>query len=430
MNIAVIGSGGREHALVWKLRQSPTPGKLICIPGNPGMEKLAENIPVNLDNYDAIIDILKQYGIDLAVIGPEAPLVAGLADRIREAGVRCFGPGKEAALIEGSKAFSKNFMRRHNIPTAEFRIFTAEQQYDALRYLDELPMPVVIKASGLAAGKGVLICHERDEARDVVRAMLHGNAFKEAGSTIVIEEFLIGEEVSIFALCDGSRFVTLPPAQDHKRILDGDQGKNTGGMGAYAPAPVASDALIENVIETIIAPTVAGMREEGYPFVGCLYSGLILTDTGVKVLEYNCRFGDPESQVVLPLIDDDLAQILYECAGSELFRKAIRVHGASAVCVVMASGGYPDSYKTGMKISGLQNISEDEGVVVFHAGTKRVGDSIETAGGRVLGVTAIGYQNDFEETIRNAYRAVDKITFDGAYYRSDIGRKAVARRPL
>jgi phosphoribosylamine---glycine ligase len=430
MNIAVIGSGGREHALVWKLHQSPTPGKLISIPGNPGTEKLAENIPVNMDNHDAIIDILKQYGIDLAVIGPEAPLVAGLADRIREADVRCFGPGKEAALIEGSKAFSKNFMRRHNIPTAEFRIFTAEQQYDALRYLDEVPMPVVIKASGLAAGKGVLICHERDEARDVVRAMLHGNAFKEAGSTIVIEEHLIGEEVSIFALCDGSRFATLPPAQDHKRILDGDQGKNTGGMGAYAPAPVASDALIENVIETIIAPTVAGMREEGYPFVGCLYSGLILTDTGVKVLEYNCRFGDPESQVVLPLVDDDFAQILYECAGGELFRKTIRVHEASAVCVVMASGGYPDSYKTGMKISGLQNISGDEGVVVFHAGTKRVGDNIETAGGRVLGVTAIGYKNDFEETIRNAYRAVDKITFDGAYYRSDIGRKAVARRPL
>ncbi len=428
MKIAVIGSGGREHALVWKLHHSPSVEKLICIPGNPGTEKLAANVAVTIDNHEAVIDVMKQYSIDLAVIGPEVPLVAGLADRIREAGIRCFGPGIQAARLEGSKAFSKDFMKRHNIPTAEFRIFTAEQQYDAIRYLDELPVPVVIKASGLAAGKGVIICSDREEARDVVRSMLQGDAFKEAGSTIVIEEFLVGEEVSIFALCDGARFVILPPAQDHKKILDGDKGKNTGGMGAYAPAPVATDELIQHVKETIIVPTVRGMRDEGYPFTGCLYAGLILTESGVKVLEYNCRFGDPETQVVLPLVDYDLAEILLECADGELSRGKIPFHDASAVCVVMASGGYPDEYKTGMTISGLQNVKEKDGVVVFHAGTKREGNNIVTAGGRVLGVTAIGYKNDFEETIRTAYRAVEKITFDGAYYRSDIGGKAVGSR--
>lgn len=425
MKIAVIGSGGREHALIWKLAHSPSVEKLICIPGNPGTEKLAENITATIDNHDAVIDVIKQYEVDLAVIGPEVPLVAGLADRIRDAGIQCFGPGMEAARIEGSKAFSKDFMKRHNIPTAEYRIFGAEQQYDAIRYLDEIPMPVVVKASGLAAGKGVVICTDRDEARDVARSMLRGDAFREAGSTIVIEEFLAGEEVSVFALCDGTRFVTLPPAQDHKKILDGDKGKNTGGMGAYAPAPVATGEIIEQVKETVIAPTLRGMREEGYPFTGCLYAGLILTDAGVRVLEYNCRFGDPETQVVLPLIDDDLGDILFECARGELSRETIPFHDASAVCVVMASGGYPDAYKTGMPISGLQNVREKDGVVVFHAGTKRDGSTLVTAGGRVLGVTAIGYRNDLQGTIHSAYNAVEKITFDGAYYRSDIGRRAV-----
>ncbi len=428
MKIAVIGSGGREHALIWKLHQNPVVEDLICVPGNPGTEILASNVAVSIANRQAIVDILRQYKIDLAVIGPEVPLVEGLADRIRDADIRCFGPGKQAARIEGSKAFSKEFMKRHNIPTAEFRIFTREELYDAIRYLDELPMPVVIKASGLAAGKGVLICSDRDEARDVVRSMLQGDAFKEAGSTIVIEEFLVGEEVSIFALSDGTRFVTLPPAQDHKKLLDGDKGKNTGGMGAYAPAPIATNEVINFVKEKVLLPTVKGLQDEGSPFIGCLYAGLILTESGVKVLEYNCRFGDPEAQIVLPLIDDDLAGILYECAGGALSRDTINLHDASAVCVVMASGGYPGDYKTGKKIDGLHNVKEDDGVVVFHAGTRREGDSIVTAGGRVLGVTAIGYKDDLEGTIRTAYRAVEKITFDGAYYRSDIGAKAVRSR--
>jgi phosphoribosylamine---glycine ligase len=427
MNIAIIGSGGREHALAWKLKQSGKTDRLICIPGNPGTAACATNVAAPIDDHEAILEILKENLIELAVVGPEKPLVEGLADAIREAGIRCFGPGKAAARIEGSKAFSKDFMVRNGIPTAEYQTFTGDRLFDAIRYLNEIPMPVVVKASGLAAGKGVLICENRDEAEDAVRSMLTGGAFDEAGGTVIIEEFLIGEEVSIFALSDGTRYVIAPAAQDHKRILDGDKGKNTGGMGAYAPAPIATDELLETAARTVIEPTIRGMEAEGCPFVGCLYAGLILTPVGVKVLEYNCRFGDPEAQVVLPLIDDDLAEILYECAGGELSRQTLPVHDASAVCVVMASGGYPDAYTTGAEISGLAQIRESDGVVVFHAGTAHRNGKIVTAGGRVLGVTAIGYKNELEDTIRTAYRAVEKITFDGAYYRGDIGFRALRK---
>lgn len=429
MNIAVIGSGGREHALTWKLSQSARVGSITCIPGNPGTEALATNIPMNIENHAALIDILKQRRIDLVVIGPEKPLVEGLADRIREAGIRCFGPGRKAAQIEGNKAFAKNFMKRHGIPTADYRIFNREQLYDAIRYLDEIPMPAVIKASGLAAGKGVIICEDRNDAIDTVRSMLKGEAFEEAGATVVIEEFLIGEEVSVFALCDGSRYVLLPPAQDHKRIFDGDKGKNTGGMGAYAPTPLVDDGVLQIVEETVLTPTLSGMKEEGSPFIGCLYAGLILTETGVKVLEFNCRFGDPEAQVVLPLIDDDLGEILYECADGNLTRDALPVHEAFAVCVVMASGGYPDAYVTGKAIQGIDRNYDADGVIVFHAGTKREGGKIMTSGGRVIGVTAIGFKDDIAGTIRSAYRVVEQITFDGAYYRSDIGAKALRTKP-
>jgi phosphoribosylamine---glycine ligase len=425
MNIAVIGSGGREHALVWKLRQSSVAKKIFCVPGNPGTATLGTNVVMNIGNTGALVDILKKNFVDLVVIGPEAPLVNGLADLIRDAGIRCFGPGKEAAQLEGSKAFAKDFMQRHTIPTAEYRSFSHEQLFDALRYISEVPMPIVIKASGLAAGKGVVICDNRDEAENVVRSMLQGDAFKEAGKTVVIEEFLEGEEVSIFAIADGSRYVILSPAQDHKKILDGDKGKNTGGMGAYAPAPLANANLMQFVRKHVLTPTIDGMREEGNPFIGCLYAGLMVTESGIKVLEYNCRFGDPETQVVLPLIEEDLAVILYDAAGGKLKQESVTFHDASAVCVVMASGGYPDAYKTGLPIRGLDAIREDDGVVVFHAGTKKENGDIVTAGGRVLGVTAIGYQNDLVGTIRTAYTAVEKITFDGAYYRSDIGRKAI-----
>jgi phosphoribosylamine---glycine ligase len=425
MNIAVIGSGGREHAIVWKLSQSPKAEKLIVIPGNPGTSSLAENIAVNPENTDAVMDILRQYKIDLVVVGPEVPLVNGLADTIRSAGIRCFGPGKEAAMIEGSKSFAKDFMKRHNIPTAEYKVFSQGELYDAIRYLSEVPMPIVIKASGLAAGKGVIITEDKDEAEKVLRDMLSGKAFKDAGTTVVIEEFLIGEEVSVFAVSDGERYALLAPAQDHKKLLDGDKGKNTGGMGAYAPAPIGDEKLLMFAREYVIEPTIRGLKAEDKPFIGCLYAGLIVTPTGPKVLEYNCRFGDPEAQVVLLLIEDDLAEILYSAAGGSLNTETIRMHNASAVCVVMVSGGYPDKYETGKEIRGLENIREDSGIVVFHAGTRMDKNRLVSAGGRVLGVTAIGYRDDLAGTITAAYSAIEKITFDGAYYRSDIGVKAL-----
>jgi phosphoribosylamine---glycine ligase len=427
MNIAVIGSGGREHTIVWKLHQSPLVKSLVAIPGNPGTASCAENIAVNPDNTDALLDILRQYKIDLVVIGPEVPLVNGLADTVRSTGIRCFGPGKEAAMIEGSKSFAKNFMKRHNIPTAEYKVFSQSELYDAIRYLSEVPMPVVIKASGLAAGKGVVMCDDKDEAEQVARGMLSGRTFKDAGTTIIIEEFLIGEEVSIFALSDGERFALLAPAQDHKKLLDGDKGKNTGGMGAYAPAPAGDEKLMTIAAERIIEPTIRGLKVEGKPFIGCLYAGLIITPSGPKVLEYNCRFGDPETQVVLPLIDADLADILYQAAGGMLTNTTIPMHNASAVCVVMVSGGYPDIYETGKEIQGIEKVREDSGVVVFQAGTKTEKNRLVTAGGRVLGITALGYRDDLAGTVTAAYSAVEKITFDGAYYRSDIGAKALNR---
>ncbi len=423
MNIAVIGSGGREHALVWKLRQSPKTQKIIAIPGNPGTGSLAENIKVQIENTRELLQTLRRYAIDLVVVGPEVPLVEGLADKVREAGIRCFGPGKAASDIEGSKAFSKDFMRRHNIPTAEYRIFRKDELFDAIRYIAEIPLPVVIKASGLAAGKGVVISEDRDEAEQVLRSMLSGDAFDDAGTTVVIEEYLIGEEVSLFAITDGERFLLLPPAQDHKKILDGDKGKNTGGMGAYAPAPLADQMLISFARERVLEPAIRGLKSEGRPFIGCLYAGLIITPSGPKVLEFNCRFGDPETQVVLPLIDDDLATILYDAAGGELKSASVNFHEAAAVCIVMASGGYPDAYDKGKEIRGLEQIKEEDGVIVFHAGTKRDKNKLVTSGGRVLGITAVGFHNDLPGAIRAAYGAVEKITFDGAYYRSDIGKK-------
>jgi phosphoribosylamine---glycine ligase len=316
-------------------------------------------------------------------------------------------------------------MKRHNIPTAEYRVFSQGELYDAIRYLSEVPLPVVIKASGLAAGKGVIITEDKDEAEKVLRDMLSGKAFKDAGTTVVIEEFLIGEEVSVFAISDGERYALLAPAQDHKKLLDGDKGKNTGGMGAYAPAPIGDEKLMKFAREFVIEPTIRGLKAEGKPFIGCLYAGLIVTPSGPKVLEYNCRFGDPEAQVVLLLVEDDLAEILYNAAGGSLNTETIRMHNASAVCVVMVSGGYPDKYETGKEISGLENIREDSGIVVFHAGTRMDKNRLVTAGGRVLGVTAIGYRDDLAGTITAAYSAIEKLTFDGAYYRSDIGVKAL-----
>jgi phosphoribosylamine--glycine ligase len=359
------------------------------------------------------------------VVGPEQPLVEGIVDRFQSEGLRVFGPTRAAARLEGSKAFAKAFMERHGIPTARHASFTRENLSGAVRFIEELSGHVVVKADGLAAGKGVIICSDGREALRVVEDMIKGGAFGDAGRHVVVEEFLDGEEASILALTDGERYVCLTPAQDHKRILDGDRGKNTGGMGAYAPAPVVTPDILRRVEKEILVPTLEGMQREGSPYRGCLYMGLMMTAQGPRTLEYNCRFGDPETQVVVPLIDGDLAQILLSIADGRLEPAGVALHKASAVCVVMASGGYPDDYRTGMPIVGLDTVDAGRGEVVFHAGTKKMGDVLVTSGGRVLGVTAIGYENDLEGTIAAAYRIVQRIAFDGAYYRSDIGQKAL-----
>ncbi len=426
MNILVIGGGGREHAICWKLGKSPTAGKIYCAPGNGGTARVAENIPIQATDVPALLDFALTHGIALTVVGPEAPLAAGLADVFREHGLRVFGPSRTAAQLETSKAFAKDFMRRRRIPTAEYRTFNAEQ-VDLLRdFLRDARYPLVLKADGLAAGKGVLIVNEYGEAFAEAESMLNGDAFGEAGRTVVAEEYLTGIEASVFALTDGKRFATLSPAQDHKRILDNDEGRNTGGMGAYAPTPFVGTEVLAEIKIRIIKPVIDGMLAEGNPYNGVLYVGVMLTGDGPKVLEFNCRFGDPETQVVLPLVDEDLAALLHDIAGGELRSTRIKLHDANAVCVIMASSGYPDSYETGKVISGLESIDEEnEGVLVFHSGTRHSGNSVLTAGGRVLGVTALGEGLDLRPTISRAYSAIQRIRFDGAYYRTDIGRKAL-----
>jgi phosphoribosylamine--glycine ligase len=427
MNVLVTGSGGREHALVWKLRQSPVVTRLFCAPGNAGIAAHATVAAIGANDIDGLLKFAIDTKIDLTVVGPEQPLAEGIVDRFQAEGLGIFGPSKAAARLEGSKIFAKHFMRKHGIPTADFRTFTAPERFDAERYLSEVPTPIVIKADGLAAGKGVTVCESRDRAIEVLDALMERKTFGESGASVVVEECLAGEEASVLVLTDGREYRILPAAQDHKRILDNDLGKNTGGMGAYAPAPVVTPGVLSEVEETIIRPTLAGMRSEGNPFSGCLYVGLMITPTGPKVIEYNCRFGDPETQAVLPLLDSDLALLMREIAAGSL-QSPLEVADRTAVCVVLASRGYPDEYETGKPIMGLGGVSETAGVVVFHAGTKAVRGDVVTSGGRVLGVTAVAAGADLEGAIGNAYRAVSGITFDGAYYRSDIGRKGLARR--
>ncbi len=429
MNILVIGSGGREHALVWKLSQSSHVKKIFCAPGNAGIEQLAILVPLKPTDIEGLLKFAKEKKIDLTVVGSEQPLVEGLVDAFEEQGLRIFGPSKSAARLEGSKVFSKDFMTRHRIPTAKYRDFSATAYDEAKNYIDTLDPPMVVKVDGLAAGKGVLICKSRQEAHLALDDIILKRAFGVSGNRIVVEEFLVGEEASVFILTDGERFATLHSAQDHKRILDGDLGKNTGGMGAYAPAPVVTDEILQRVIREVVHPTLDGMKREGSPYRGCLYIGLMITAEGPKVLEYNCRFGDPETQVVVPLIDGDLTDIFLSVAERRLDPSKVKLHLATAVCVVMASEGYPDEYRTGKQILGLEDIHLADDVVVFHAGTRKEDDKIVTSGGRVLGVTALGFNNELEQTIRNAYRAVKKISFEGAYYRSDIGKKALKYLP-
>lgn len=420
MKVLVIGSGGREHALVWKLAQSPRVSELWCAPGNAGIEALARCAPIPADDIASLQSFARAERMDLTVVGPEAPLAAGIADEFRKAKLRIFGPTRAAARIEASKAFAKELMVRHGIPTAAARSFDVCSA--ALDYLEHQPLPVVIKADGLAQGKGVVVATTSQEASRTVRAMLEDRAFGQAGSRIVIEEFLAGEELTVMAFTDGQTVIPMPPAQDHKRVGDGDTGPNTGGMGAYAPAPLGSSSLIETVVREILHPAVEALSRLGSPFQGVLYAGLMIVQGRPYVLEFNARFGDPEAQVVLPLLKTDLLDVIEATVEHRLDQIRIDWQSRAAVCVVLTSAGYPGAYETGKPITGLQE-SGHEDILVFHAGTKRQGDRIVTAGGRVLGITGIGA--DLAAAREQAYRATHRISFQGCHYRSDIARRAI-----
>ena len=425
MRILLIGGGGREHALAWKLVQSPNVEKLYAAPGNPGMALLqkCECINLNVDDLEGVADYAEEKSIDLTVVGPEAPLVAGLADVFKRRGLPVFGPSKAAAQLEGSKAFSKELMAKYNIPTAFFKI--CEDIEAAKAYVEEKGAPLVVKADGLAAGKGVVVAMTKQEALDAIDDMMGDHKFGAAGARVVLEEYMEGEEASLLAFTDGKTVVPMIAAQDHKRVFDGDEGPNTGGMGTYAPAPVMTDILRLKATELVLKPVVAAMAKEGTPYQGCLYAGLMIKGDSVKVVEFNCRFGDPETQVVLPLLDGDLAEIMLACATGTLDKVEVAWHDKAAVCVVLASGGYPESYEKGKEITGLAAAEEDKDVVVFHAGTKEADGKIVTSGGRVLGVTAV--DASIKAARDRAYAAVEKIAFEKNFYRKDIAWRALKR---
>ena len=425
MRILLIGGGGREHALAWKLVQSPKVEKLYAAPGNPGMALLqkCECINLNVDDLEGVADYAEEKSIDLTVVGPEAPLVAGLADVFKRRGLPVFGPSKAAAQLEGSKAFSKELMAKYNIPTAFFKI--CEDIETAKAYVEEKGAPIVVKADGLAAGKGVVVAMTKAEALEAIDEMMGDHKFGAAGARLVLEEYMEGEEASLLAFTDGKTVVPMIAAQDHKRVFDGDEGPNTGGMGTYAPAPVMTDILRLKATELILKPVVEAMAKEGTPYQGCLYAGLMIKGDSVKVVEFNCRFGDPETQVVLPLLDGDLAEIMLACATGTLDKAEVAWHDKAAVCVVMASGGYPESYEKGKEITGLAAAEEDKDVVVFHAGTKESEGKIVTSGGRVLGVTAV--DSSIKAARDRAYAAVEKIAFEKNFYRKDIAWRALKR---
>ncbi|MCK6558055.1 phosphoribosylamine--glycine ligase [candidate division KSB1 bacterium] len=424
MRLLVIGGGGREHALVWKLARSPQAEKIFCAPGNPGIAQLAECVDMSSSNVPALLHFARAAAIDLTIVGPEAPLVAGIVDNFEAAGLAIVGPSRAAAMIEGSKAFAKAFMRRHGIPTADFEI--CDRFAEARDHLNQSALPIVIKADGLAAGKGAVVAHTRAEALAAAEAMLERSLFGEAGSRIVIEKFMPGEEVSVLCLSDGARIITLPAAQDHKAIFDEDRGPNTGGMGAYAPAPVMTPALLAQVEAQILRPAVAGLAQEGRAYRGVLYAGLMITPEGPKVVEFNCRLGDPEAQVILPLLEFDLVDLLWQIPRGALPETVAAANGW-ALAVVMASAGYPGEYQTGKVISELAPI-EGEQVLVFHSGTAQdAAGRLITGGGRVLAVTGLG--QTFDQARRRAYAAVGKISFEGAHYRTDIGAKALQHLP-
>ena len=424
MKVLVIGGGGREHALVWKIAQSPLVKKIYCAPGNPGTAALAENLPIAVDQLDKLLAFAIENKIDLTVVGPEQPLSLGIVDLFESHGLKIFGPSQKAAFIEGSKAFSKDLMQKCGVPTAAYGVFS--DQDEAKAFINRTGAPIVVKADGLAAGKGVIIARTCEEAVAAVRDMLSGNSFGSAGSRVVIEEFLTGEEASFLVITDGEKIIPLASAQDHKAVFDGDQGPNTGGMGAYSPAPVVTPDIHEIAMQQVIIPTVKGMAAEGRPYRGVLYAGLMIKDGQVKTLEFNARFGDPECQPLLMRMKSDIVPVLMAVAEGDLGKRAIEWHDKAAVCVVMAAEGYPGEYRKEEPIAGLEDAAHIEDVYVFHAGTALKDGSCVTSGGRVLGVTALG--DSVQQAIGTAYEAVQCISWKGVQFRRDIGRKALERK--
>lgn len=423
MNVLVIGSGGREHALVWKIHQCPRVKKIYCAPGNAGIGKLATCVDLRANDIDGLLDFAVRRKIDLTIVGPEEPLTLGIVDAFAGKGLRIFGPSAAAAELEGSKVFSKDFLSKYAIPTAPYRVFTSPGP--AGKYIDGIDVPCVIKADGLAAGKGVVVARTREEAYQAVDLIMKKKAFGAAGAKVVVEEFLRGEEVSFIAFTDGSTVLPLPSSQDHKAVFDGDRGPNTGGMGAYSPAPVLTADLERRVMEEVMIPTVRGMAAEGRPYSGMLYAGLMIDGDRLNVLEFNCRFGDPECQPLLMRLKSDIVEVIEAAVDGKLDRVRLDIDPRPSVCVVMASEGYPGAYETGKPVTGLARADKMEDVVVFHAGTARKNRKIVTAGGRVLGVTAIG--QDVGDAIRKAYEAAAAIHWPGCSYRRDIGHRALSR---
>lgn len=423
MHVLVVGGGGREHALCHALARSPRLSRLSCAPGNAGTAAIARNVPLAATDRRGLIQFCEDEGVDLVVVGPEAPLVKGIAEELEAEGFAVVGPSAAAAQLEGSKAFAKGFMERHGIPTAASKTYTEAEYAAAEAHAAAGPFPLVLKADGLAAGKGVVIAEDADQARAALREMLVEGAFGKAGSRVVIEAFLEGEEASIFVLSDGRDYVVLPPAQDHKRIGEGDTGPNTGGMGAYAPAPVVTPDVLRAVEEQVIVPTLHGMMEEGRPYCGILYVGLMITADGPQVIEYNCRLGDPEAQVVLPLLETDPLDLFEAVARTRLREVEVRFSEGTAACVVLASEGYPGTYRQGVPIEGLDAVPDD--VLVFHAGTTEKEGGVITAGGRVLSVTGLG--PDLQTALDRAYAGADAIHFEGVQLRRDIGQKGLQR---
>ncbi|MBQ4288437.1 MAG: phosphoribosylamine--glycine ligase [Clostridia bacterium] len=417
MKILVVGSGGREHAIIKKLKENSEIEQIFALPGNGGIAMDATCVNIGAKDIDSIVDFAVENKIDYAVVAPDDPLVLGCVDALEDKGIPCFGPRKNAAIIEGSKAFSKELMKKYGIPTAGYEIFDdAEKAY---AYVEEVGVPIVVKADGLALGKGVLICSTEDEAKDAIKEIMEDRIFGESGARVVIEEFLEGPEVSVLSFTDGSTVVPMVSSMDHKRALDNDEGLNTGGMGTVAPNPYYTDEIADICMEKIFIPTINAMKKENREFRGCLYFGLMITKDGPKVIEYNCRFGDPETQVVLPLLESDLFTVMRSCTDGTLKKEDVRFRDGSACCVVVASSGYPKKYETGYEIT----FDEDIDAEVYIAGAKKDGDVLKTSGGRVLGVVSTG--DDLNEAIEKAYRNVQKVHFENAYCRKDIGQRAL-----